>query len=370
MASPIPNTRRAALQEALLAWYAASARDLPWRRRRTPYRVWLSEIMLQQTRVDQVIGYYRRFLRRFPSIRALAAAPSGDVLKVWEGLGYYTRARQLHAAAKKIAAEHGGRFPRELDAIRALPGIGPYTAAAIGSLAFGHHAAVVDGNVIRVLTRLFAIADDVGKPSARRAVQALADDLLPRGRAGAFNEALMELGATVCTPRAPRCDACPVRAHCAAFAAGTPTAYPRKAKKAPVPHKHVGAGVVIDARGRFLIAQRKETSMLGGMWEFPGGTREPGETNEECIARELKEELDIDVEVGARLITVPHAFSHFTMDLHAHRCRLRAGRPRAIHCAAWRWVTMAEFDQFPFGRADQHIIAFLRRQQKDAPRRR
>lgn len=360
MRPPPTPARRAALQEHLLAWFAANARDLPWRRRRTPYRVWLSEIMLQQTRVDQVIGYYQRFLRRFPSIRALAAAKPDDVLKAWEGLGYYTRARQLQAAAKKIVADHGGRFPRDMEAIRALPGVGPYTAAAIGSLAFGHDAAVVDGNVIRVLTRLFAIAEDTGKPAARRALQALADDLLPRGRAGAFNEALMELGATVCTPRAPRCDACPERAHCDAFAAGTPTAYPRKARKSPVPHKHVGAGVVIDARGRFLIAQRKETSMLGGMWEFPGGTREPGETNEQCIARELKEELGVDVEVGPHLITVPHAFSHFTMDLHAHRCRLRAGRPRAIHCAAWRWVTLDQFDQFPFGRADQHIIAHLK----------
>lgn len=359
MARTLSSPRKNRMQRALLGWFAASARELPWRRRRTPYRVWLSEIMLQQTRVEQVIGYYNRFLRRFPSIRALAAATPAAVLKAWEGLGYYTRARQLHAAAKTIVVAHGGRFPRAMDEIRALPGIGPYTAAAIGSLAFGLDAAVVDGNVIRVLARVFAIPEDVGKAAARAAIQRLADDLLPRGRAGVFNEALMELGATLCTPRAPRCPVCPWRADCAARKSGDPTAYPRKTRKAAVPHKHVGAGVVIDARGRLLIAQRKETSMLGGMWEFPGGTREPGESIEQCIARELKEELGIDVDVGPHLITVPHAFSHFTMDLHAHVCRLRAGRPRAIHCADWRWVTMEELDAYPFGRADQRIIDHL-----------
>ncbi len=356
-----PPARRRALQASLLRWFAASARDLPWRKRRTPYRVWLSEIMLQQTRVDQVIGYYARFLKRFPSLRALAAAPQGDVLKAWEGLGYYSRARQLHAAAQQIVTQHRGRFPDTLDGIRALPGIGPYTAAAVGSLAFGLDAAVVDGNVIRVLTRLFAIGDDVSKPAVRAELQRLADALLPRGQAGAFNEGLMELGATVCTPRAPNCPACPWRRPCAARAAGDPVAYPRKPKKARAPHKHVGAGVVSDAQGRLLIAQRKQTSMLGGLWEFPGGTQEPGESIEACIARELREELGIDVDVGAHLLTVPHAFSHFTMDLHAHACRLTGGTPRAIHCADWRWVTLEELDLFPFGRADQHIIAHLKK---------
>lgn len=360
MASNIPPTRRRALQRALIRWFKRNARDLPWRRNRTPYRVWLSEIMLQQTRVDQVMNYYAHFLKRFPSIAALARAPLDDVLKRWEGLGYYTRARQLHAAAKRIMEQHGGRFPRDLDAIRALPGVGPYTSAAIGSLAFGHDAAVLDGNVIRVLARMMAFESDVAKPSSRAMLQEVADSLLPRGQAGVFNEAVMELGATVCTPRRPLCTRCPWARWCAARASGKMESYPRKSKKKPVPHKHVGAGVVVDGRGRFLIAQRKADSMLGGLWEFPGGSREAGETVQACIARELMEELGIKVEVGAHLITVRHVFSHFTMDLHAHVCRIRAGRPRAIHCAAWKWVQLDELDQFAFGRADQKIIERLR----------
>lgn len=360
MSSNIPPARRRALQRALIRWFNRNARDLPWRRDRTPYRVWLSEIMLQQTRVDQVIGYYARFLKRFPTIAALARAPLDDVLKHWEGLGYYTRARHLHAAAKRMMDQHGGQFPRNPDAIRALPGVGPYTAAAIGSLAFGHDAAVLDGNVIRVLARLTAFEGDVSKPSSRAALQEVADSLLPKGQAGVFNEGMMELGATVCTPRRPACVRCPWARWCAARATGEMESYPRKAKKKPVPHKHVGAGVVVDGRGRFLIAQRKADSMLGGLWEFPGGTREAGESMEACIARELMEELGIEVEVGARLITVRHVFSHFTMDLHAYVCRLRAGRPRAIHCAAWKWVRLDDLDRFAFGRADQKIIERLR----------
>lgn len=361
MTLPLPKRR---LQNSLLRWFAINLRDLPWRKNRTPYRVWLAEVMLQQTRVDQAIGYYTRFLEHFPTIRALAAAPLRDVLKQWEGLGYYTRARHLHAAAKRIVAKHGGRFPRELSDIRALPGIGPYSAAAIGSLAFGHNAAALDGNIIRVLSRLTALEDDVTKLRARKKLQALANELLPKGRAGEFNEALMELGATVCTPRKPLCAVCPLKKFCRAFAEGDPEQYPRKTRKKKAPHKHVGAAVVVNKSGRILIAQRQETSMLGGLWEFPGGKQESDETIEQCIARELKEEMGIDIAVGNHLITVRHAFSHFTMDLHAHACRLLRGRPRAIHCADWRWVTLDEMDQYPFGRADQQIIAHLRIQRQ------
>jgi A/G-specific adenine glycosylase len=316
--------------------------------------------MLQQTRVDQAIDYYRRFLQRFPSIRALAAAPLSDVLKAWEGLGYYARARQLHAAARLIVEKHGGRFPRTLDEIRALPGIGPYSAAAIGSLAFGIDAAALDGNVMRVLARLTAFRGDITKAASRAALQRVADAILPRGNAGLFNEALMELGAMICTPRRPACGACPWSRACAARAAGCAESYPHKTSKKPLPHKHVGAAVLVDSRGRYLITQRNHNSMLGGLWEFPGGTREPGESIESCIARELKEELGIEVDVGTRLVTVSHAFSHFTMDLHAYLCRLRKGRPRAIQCADWRWVRLEDLKHFAFGRADQKIIEFLR----------
>lgn len=368
-AAPPPACGLAAtrIRAALLAWFRRSARDLPWRRDRTPYRVWISEAMLQQTRVETVIPYFDRFVARFPGFRELASAPRADVLKLWEGLGYYSRARNLHEAALVVVRDHGGLLPATIDGLRALPGIGPYTAAAVGSLAFGLRAAVVDGNVIRVLARLLALEDEVDRPAVRARLQAVADALVSPKDPGAFNEAMMELGATVCTPRSPRCAECPLRAGCRARAEGDPAAYPRKRKRAAVPHKHVGAALVVDSRGRILVAQRGEGGMLGGLWEFPGGKREPGETIEACIARELREELGIEIKVGAHVITVSHAFSHFTMDLHAHWARLVSGRPRAIDCAAWKWATRADFDALAFGKADRRIIEFLR--EHGTPRR-
>jgi len=328
----------------LLDWFAANARDLPWRKNRSAYRVWLSELMLQQTRVDTVVGYYRRFLRRFPSLNALAAAPLDDVLKQWEGLGYYARARNLHKAAKVVKEQHGGRFPRTAAELRTLPGIGPYTAAAIASLAFGEDVAVVDGNVIRVLARLMAYDVEVSTAPAKRQFQGWADQLLPPGRAAAFNEAMMELGATVCLPNgAPRCDVCPLRKVC------------------PVPTVVVGAAVIRDRRGRVLIAQRKPEGLLGGLWEFPGGKVEAGESLEECVAREILEELGVVIEVGGERQVVHHVFSHFKLQMHVFDCRLVKGRPRAVDCQAVAWVdgvdeSTAGFDAYAFGKADLQVI--------------
>ncbi len=350
---------RKAFQADLLAWFRRHRRDLPWRRRRTPYRVWISELMLQQTRVDQVIPYFHRFLQRFPTLKALAEAPRADVLKQWEGLGYYSRAVRAQETARYLLAEKGGRFPRTLEGLRALPGIGPYTAAAVGSLAMGLDAAVVDGNVMRVLARVFAWAEAIDRPAVRARFQARADELLPRGRAGEFNEALMELGATVCTPRKPLCARCPLGGVCQARHEGRMESYPVKPRKAAVPHRHVGAGLVVNARGQLLIAQRHEASMLGGLWEFPGGKQEPGESLPACIQRELKEELGIEVAVGQPFATVRHAFSHFTMDLHAYWARIARGRPRAVECADCRWASPAELGRYAFGRADQKIIEAL-----------
>lgn len=350
---------RRAFQDALLDWFERNRRDLPWRQNRSPYRVWVSELMLQQTRVDQVIPYYQRFLRRFPSLRTLAEAPRSDVLKLWEGLGYYSRAVRAQETARHLVQNHRGRFPRTLEGLRALPGIGPYTAAAVGSLAMGLDAAVVDGNVIRVLARVFACADDSRRPAVRARFQGWADALLPRGRAGNFNESLMELGATVCTPRQPACGVCPLNGVCRARVEGTMESYPARTLKAVVPHKHVGAGLVVNAQSQLLIAQRHESSMLGGLWEFPGGKQEPGETMPACIARELQEELAIGVDVGAHFVTVRHAFSHFTMDLHVYWCRVVTGQPRAVECADCRWVRPDQLSQYAFGRADQKVMEAL-----------
>jgi A/G-specific adenine glycosylase len=364
--SPVPaqvvSTLRAAVRRRLLPWFARHARDLPWRAEpRPPYAVWISEIMLQQTRVDTVIPYFRRFLARFPDPAALAAAPLQDVLKLWENLGYYTRARQIHKMAKILVRDHGGQLPSDPAALAALPGLGPYTTAAIASFAFGHPLAVLDGNVIRVFSRLLALPDDTGLPATRKMLQRLADDLLPRGKSAAANEAWMELGALVCTPRNPRCPACPLRRVCRAAALNTPEAFPKKKKKMKVPHKIVGAAVILNAKNQILIAQRHaDKGMLAGLWEFPGGKIAEGETMPQCIARELKEEMGLDIEVGPHLVTVPHAYSHFTIDLHAHVARIRAGRPRHLECAGHAWVKPDQFDDYPFSKADHGIIRAIR----------
>ncbi|MEI8206157.1 MAG: A/G-specific adenine glycosylase [Kiritimatiellales bacterium] len=358
---------RRAVRARLLPWFAEKRRDLPWRRNRTPYRVWIAEIMLQQTRVDSVIPYYRRWMKIFPSWKALARAPQSDVLKCWEGLGYYSRARNLHAAAKIIADEYGGdlsngwkkSFQTLETFLRKFPGIGNYTAAAIASLAFGENAAVVDGNVIRVLSRLFAFSGDTKSAAGKKKMQAWADELLVKGCAGEFNEAMMELGALVCLPKNPKCAECPLQNFCAAFAKGSPAKFPVVGKKAKVPHIIVGAAVTMNRKSEVLIAQRKQDDMLGGLWEFPGGKQEPGETIEECIARELDEELGIKTVVGEHVMTVNHAYSHFTMTMHVHRTRIVSGRPRPIHCADYEWVKVPNLGKYAYSKADLQVVAQL-----------
>ena len=329
---------------------------MPWRRRRTPYRVWVSEVMLQQTRVEAVRPYFRRFMKRFPSVKVLAAAPVDDVLKQWEGLGYYARARRMHQTARLIRDEHGGRFPQTYEGLLALPGIGPYTAAAIGSLCMGLDVAVVDGNVARVLARVTALPDEIQSTVGKQHLQRLADGCLLPGLAGVVNEAWMELGATVCLPKQPRCDRCPLRSVCRARQQDSVQVYPKKARRKAVPHRHVAAGVVVNRRGDILIARRREDAMLGGLWEFPGGGQENGESLEDCLVRELQEELGITVRVGPRIRTVPHAFTHFTMDLHAYWARIERGRPRAIACSTFDWVPRDRLREFAWPKADLVVL--------------
>ena len=354
------DTQRAYLAPRLLAWYADHGRDLPWRRTRDPYRLWVAEVMLQQTQVATVIPYYERFLARFPMVEALAAASLDEVLKLWEGLGYYARARRLHAAARQVVGEFGGRLPETVDELLSLPGIGPYTAGAIASIAYGQDAPALDGNVRRVLSRVFAVEQDVMRGVGQRRLWQLAESLLPLGRAGDFNQALMDLGATVCTPRAPSCRLCPLTKNCQARHLGRQEAFPTRRPRRPLPHYDVTAGVVWNGDGRFLIAQRPLDRMLGGLWEFPGGKQEPGESLAGCLRRELSEELDIEVAVGAPLTVVKHAYTHFRITLHAFHCQLVIGPPRARDCADWRWITLDDVDRFAFAAADHQIIAALR----------
>lgn len=352
----------------LLAWYDRAAADLPWR---TPpgtiiadparaYPVWLSEIMLQQTQVETVKPYFLRFMAAYPTVEALAAAPLDDVLKLWEGLGYYSRARNLRRAAQRVAAEYGGQFPQSVEGLQALPGIGRYTAGAIASIAFDAPAPVLDGNVIRVFARATDLMDDVTAAGTRAALWKLAEDWLPETRAGDYNQALMELGRTICTPRNPHCTDCPIAGHCLAYARGTQDARPVRRARAVTPHHDVTAGMIWNESGELLIAQRPLEGLLGGLWEFPGGKAEPGETLEDCLRRELTEELAIEVEVGELFCVVRHAFTHFRITLHAFTCRHTRGEPQLLGVQAVAWVRPDQLDAYAFGKADRQVIAHLR----------
>jgi A/G-specific adenine glycosylase len=352
---PPSSETHVVIVERLLAWFACHARDLPWRRNRTAYRVWVAEVMLQQTRVETVTSYYERFLARFPTVRALADASLEEILRLWEGLGYYARARNLHSAAQRVVAAHGGQLPSTFEGLLDLPGVGRYIAGAVASIGFGQDVVAVDGNARRVLCRLFEIREDVTRSGVQRQLEKLAAVLLPSGRAGAFNEAMMELGATVCTPRAPRCDRCPLDELCLAFAQGEPEELPVRRPRRRIPHYDVAAAVTVRVDGRVLVAQRNADDMLGGLWEFPGGRREDGETFPDCLAREMCEELDVEVEVGDLLIVVKHAYTHFRITLYAFHCRLVAGEPRCLDCAAFRWVSPSELDALPMSVVDRKV---------------
>lgn len=341
------------LQGPLLPWFRKNRRNLPWRKTRDPYAIWVSEVMLQQTRVETVVDYYRRFLRRFPTVEALARAPESAVLKSWEGLGYYGRARNLHRAAKLVVENHGGRVPRDPEAFGALPGVGPYIRGAVMSIAYGLPEPILDGNVKRVLARYFALKEPL--PKAEPRLWRLAEEVLDRRRPGEFNQAFMELGATVCTPRNPKCSECPLGEGCEARARGLQGILPRRAPKRRVPHRQVAVGVV--RRGdRILIARRPSEGLLGGLWELPGGKREPRETLAECAAREIEEETGLRVRVGRKLAAVDHAYTHFRVTLHAFECEAAGGRTRALGCAEVRWVRPVELEDLAFPRANRKLF--------------
>ena len=354
------TTDLAPLHNALIGWFDANREDLPWRRDRSPYTVWLSEVMLQQTQVNTVIPYYERLLSRFPGIDVLARASLDDVLKAWEGLGYYSRARNLHQAAKVIVNELGGQFPSTVEDLLKLPGIGRYTAGAIASLAFSRDAPVLDGNLIRVFARLFDIADDITQPRTKRNLWDLAEKVLPSGRAGLWNEGLMELGRCICTPKSPRCSICPVDQYCQANKLGIQEARPVRSCKPATPHFDVTAAVIRRGDGLILIAQRPLGGMLGGLWEFPGGKQQSGETLPECLSREIREELGIDIRVGQQIAVVKHAYTHFRITLYAYLCDYIGGTPQAIECADWAWVTLGNLDNYAFPVTDRKIIDKLR----------
>lgn len=348
-----------AIRKSLLRWFREEARDLPWRKSRQPYHIWLSEILLQQTRVDQGLPYYNRFLAALPTLEALAAADEHDVLKLWEGLGYYTRARNLHKAARQVMEQYGGRLPEKAELLQLLPGVGKYTAGAIASIAFNERAPVVDGNVKRVLSRLFNIAQPIDETDTGKRLWAIADSLVPASDPGDFNQAMMELGARICTPKKPDCGSCPVAGECEAYKRGVQEKRPvRKARKA-VPHKEIVVAVI--ARdSHYLIGKRPSDGMLAGLWEFPGGKLEAGESHQHALRRECAEELGVQVKVGGMIASVNHAYTHLKVTLNVYRCTIQSGNPRAKIHTDLAWVTAAEFDRYAFPKANHKFLDLLR----------
>ncbi|MFY0546001.1 A/G-specific adenine glycosylase [Brevibacillus sp. H7] len=346
----------------LLAWYDSQKRDLPWRINRDPYRVWVSEIMLQQTRVETVKPYYRNFMEKFPTVEALAEAPEEEVLKAWEGLGYYSRARNLQAAAREVQAKYGGIVPDTPEEIATLKGIGPYTAGAILSIAYEKPEPAVDGNVMRVFSRLLYMEDDIAKPSTRIKFEHLVRQTIPHGRAGDFNQALMELGALICLPRNPQCLTCPVFDYCLARREGVQEELPVKGKAKPPRPVNLAVAVIV-RDGQVLINKRPEQGLLAGMWEFPMAETElpAGLEKEEVLLKSLRERFGLEAEVTERLTPIQHTFSHLQWNMDVYLCDWIEGGDLPLTA---RFVSPEELGAYAFPAAHHKILQMLAQQTK------
>jgi A/G-specific adenine glycosylase len=335
----------------LLKWYNKNKRILPWRGHRSEYAVWVSEIMLQQTRVETVIPYFKKWMKLFPTVRALAKASEREVLNAWEGLGYYSRARNFHKAAKLVVEKYDRKLPRDVGELQKLPGIGRYTAGALASILFGMDEPALDGNLKRVYARLFDVRKPVNSTEGERLLWKIARENLPKGKAADFNQALMDLGATVCLPKNPRCEVCPLARDCKAKARGTQHLRPVKMTRRAAPH-HIHAAAVIIQRGRVLLARRPSRGLLAGMWEFPNarvkGNPRAGLASALRAAYSLKVRMKRSVHP---LAIVEHAYSHFKVAVHAYQCELSSGEINGN----LKWVSVKKLDDFPMGKVDRKI---------------
>jgi A/G-specific adenine glycosylase len=366
-----PESRIPAFRRSLLRWYAAHARDLPWRRTADPYRVWISEIMLQQTTVTAVVPYYERFLARFPTVQSLAAANVEDVLRLWEGLGYYSRARNIHRTARQVTEERDGLFPADVHALQSLPGIGRYTAGAIASFAFDRRAPIVEANTLRLYSRLLGYRGDPRSAEGQQLLWAFAEQVLPAKRPGRFNQALMELGATVCTPAQPACDACPVRSFCRAFAERAQHVIPALRPRPDVVGV-VEAGVAVRKRGRYLLRRRGPEERWAGLWDFPRfplngeaqHVRKPlreGASAPLRVERRIRDELrqltGVDVEVQGLLTELRHSVTRYRIRLLCFRAEHCGGRLKRSE--ALRWLPPREFDDVPLSVTGRKLARLL-----------
>ncbi|GAU09465.1 A/G-specific adenine glycosylase [Desulfoplanes formicivorans] len=345
-------------QNALLDWFATHRRDLPWRRDYAPYKVWISEIMLQQTQMERGVEYFNRWMARFPDIRSVALAHEDEILRAWEGLGYYRRARNLHKTARIIVADHNGVFPRQPDELAALPGIGPYTAAAIASIAFEKPVPVVDANVSRVLARIFDVDTLITARETRSFITAQAARLLPASRARDFNQAIMELGALVCK-KSPVCIQCPLQSLCASLEKGNMLERPVTPKPPTTIPLTMVAGVLVH-QGQVFIQKRPDNAVWANLWEFPGGKVIPGEPLETAVAREFFRQTRLSVIPGRKVAEIKHSYTRYRITLHAFCCSTNPPVHPVLHTALeYRWVRPDTLNQLAFPTSHRKLIRLL-----------
>ncbi len=357
------NVRHSNFGDDLNLWFSISQRSLPWRGIADPYRIWISETMLQQTQVVKVVDYYNRFLQRFPTIQTLAQSGLQDVLKLWEGLGYYSRARNLHRAANMICQEHAGQIPQEYHAFRRLPGVGDYTAAAVLSIAYNQPFPAVDGNVRRVLSRLLTIDAPINSAAAQKIYAVAAERIFDARQPGNFNQAMMELGALICRPANPHCENCPVATYCQAFLTKRQGCFPQRLAAKPVPERYFAAGI-IQKGDTVLIVQRPQHGLLGGLWEFPNDQIMDTESSEQACVRAIREHTGLEILVKTPLLRLRHAFTHFKQIMDTFICEYHTGEISLQHATDYRWVDAISITQFPFPKMHQRLILQLQQDVK------
>ena len=358
--SKISKTDIQFLQQRLLDWFLKNRRALPWRKNYDPYQVWISEIMLQQTQVKTMLPYFKRWMEVLPMIADVAGAEENKILKLWEGLGYYSRARNIQKAARKIMNEYNGQFPERYEEILALSGVGKYTACAIASIAFNRDLPVVDGNVARVLSRFFFYTKNVRLPEAEKQMWQWVSEVLPKGRARDFNQALMEFGALQCTPSVMDCGSCPLQSRCRAYKKGMVEKLPDRGSGKKLQNIKV-AIAVIRKNGKVFIQKRPEKGLMAGLWEFPGGKVEKGESSLKALCRELKEETGLTVRNVKKIKTIRHAYTSFKVNLDCFEADYDAGRVSLKAASEGRWVEIADLKKYPFPAANVLLVSDLSR---------
>jgi len=352
------KVNRALISNHLITWYKKNQRQLPWRETKDPYQIWVSEVMLQQTQVKTVIPFYLRFLKIFPTVKELAQADLNKVLKAWEGMGYYARARNLHKSAKIIMDQYEGIIPDDKEVFLKLPGVGEYIASAFLSIAFGYAHAVVDGNVKRVLARLFRIDSPVNQSKHHIVFKQEVTRLMGKADPANFNQAIMELGALICSPQKPDCKHCPINQNCFAFLQNMTDQFPKRIKSKPVSTYKIAVGVVRHNH-KMLITRRKLEGLLGGLWEFPGGKLNKGESAQAACIREIYEETRVKVEVDSYITQVKHAYTHFKIVMDIFYCRYISGDVQLNGPIDFQWIKLSDINDFAFPKANLKFISLL-----------